>query len=174
MVDLQMVEMNSPIGILRIIGTEDHVLEILFEEAEVDRSLQFWKSKFPNTGIRQGELSGAVAKTRYQLEEYFQGKRKVFDVPIQFIGTPFQIKVWKALMKIPYGETRSYREIAESIGHPGAVRAVGSANGKNRIPIIVPCHRVINTAGGLGGYGGGLSRKKMLLNLEVSNRGENL
>lgn len=105
-----------------------------------------------------------------ELDEYFQGKRKTFDIPLRTHGTPFQEKVWAALRAIPYGEVRSYKEVAEAIGHPKAYRAVGMANNANPIFIIVPCHRVIGSDGSLTGYGGGLPMKKALLSLEKGNR----
>jgi len=101
-----------------------------------------------------------------QLNEYFEGKRKKFDLPLNPYGTGFQKSVWKALEKIPYGETRSYKEIATSIGNPNACRAVGLANNRNPIWIVIPCHRVIGTNGALTGYGGGIDMKQKLLNLE--------
>lgn len=102
-----------------------------------------------------------------QLSEYFSGERRQFDVPITFLGgTPFQRKVWQALQDIPYGEVRTYKEIAQAIGIPKAVRAVGGANNKNPISILVPCHRVIGSNGALVGYGGGLDKKEYLLKLE--------
>ena len=101
-----------------------------------------------------------------QLKAYLGGKRRDFDCPLDLGGTPFQRRVWAALMKIPYGETRSYQDIARAIGHARAYRAVGNANGANPVPLIVPCHRVIESNGGLGGYGQGLGFKKKLLNLE--------
>jgi methylated-DNA-[protein]-cysteine S-methyltransferase len=102
-----------------------------------------------------------------QLDEYFAGERTVFDLPLNPAGTPFQLRVWEALKTIPYGEIRSYGEIAEQIGRPGAARAVGLANGRNPISIVVPCHRVIGASGALTGYGGGLERKQYLLDLET-------
>ncbi len=102
-----------------------------------------------------------------QLGEYFAGKRSQFTVPLSYPGTPFQQQVWSALLQIPYGSTCSYRELAGRVARPNAVRAVGTANGMNRIAILVPCHRVVNTNGELGGYGGGLWRKRMLLDLET-------
>lgn len=105
-----------------------------------------------------------------QLDEYFIGKRRVFDLPLSFVGTGFQKRVWKALTRIPFGETRSYGEVAESIRKPLAMRAVGGANNKNPIAIIVPCHRVIGADGKLVGYGGGLAKKKWLLNHESVTR----
>ena len=107
---------------------------------------------------------------RAQLAEYFDGCRTRFDLPLVIRGTPFQEQVWRALLEIPCGETRSYRDIAERIGHAGATRAVGTANGANRIAIVIPCHRVVNADGRLGGYGGGLWRKQFLLDLERGQR----
>ncbi|WP_193165913.1 methylated-DNA--[protein]-cysteine S-methyltransferase [Microbulbifer hainanensis] len=112
---------------------------------------------------------GATALTDMaagQLEEYFAGTRRAFDLPLDPQGTEFQRRVWDALLRIPYGETRSYREQAESLGNPRAIRAVARANGANRIAIIIPCHRVIGADGTLTGYAGGLERKAQLLTLE--------
>jgi methylated-DNA-[protein]-cysteine S-methyltransferase len=109
----------------------------------------------------------AFTETCRQLDEYFAGERTVFDLPLNPAGTPFQLRVWEALKTIPYGEIRSYGEIAEQIGRPGAARAVGLANGRNPISIVVPCHRVIGASGALTGYGGGLERKQYLLDLET-------
>ncbi|ROQ35311.1 methylated-DNA-[protein]-cysteine S-methyltransferase [Streptomyces sp. PanSC19] len=101
-----------------------------------------------------------------QLDSYFAGELTEFDLPLNLIGTPFQLRVWQQLLRIPYGETRTYGELAEELGSPGASRAVGLANGKNPVSIIVPCHRVIGAGGGLTGYGGGLDRKQRLLAFE--------
>lgn len=101
-----------------------------------------------------------------QLAEYFDGKRHEFDLPLDPRGTPFQKTVWSALLTIPYGETRSYKDIACTVGNPKACRAVGMANNKNPISILIPCHRVVGTGGALTGYGGGLDAKRMLLELE--------
>ena len=105
-----------------------------------------------------------------QLEEYFAGKRTQFDVPLRPVGTEFQQAVWKELLTIPYGETRSYKQVAYGIGKPAACRAVGMANNKNPISIIIPCHRVIGANGSLVGYGGGLDMKRKLLALEQENK----
>jgi methylated-DNA-[protein]-cysteine S-methyltransferase len=104
---------------------------------------------------------------RRQLAEYFAGERTEFDLPLRPFGAPFQLRVWEALLNIPYGETASYGAIAREIGHPTAFRAVGAANGQNPIAIIVPCHRVIGSDGSLTGYGGGLPAKRALLDLEA-------
>jgi len=107
---------------------------------------------------------------RAQLAEYFSGQRRDFDLPLVIRGTPFQEKVWNALLTIPYGETWSYGKLASRVGQPGASRAVGTANGMNRIAIVIPCHRVVNADGKLGGYGGGVWRKQVLLDLERGQR----
>ncbi len=107
-----------------------------------------------------------IRKTKMQIDEYLSGKRKVFDIPIITVGTDFQKEVWTALRKIPYGKTISYLELAKSIDNEKAVRAVGTANGANAIALIIPCHRVIESGGGLGGYGGGVDVKKRLLMIE--------
>lgn len=108
---------------------------------------------------------------RDQLAAYFDGTLQEFDVPLAVTGTPFQQQVWKALATIPYGETWSYRELAEAVGNPKAVRAVGLANGRNPVSIVVPCHRVVGADGSLTGYGGGLPAKRFLLDLERLSRG---
>jgi methylated-DNA-[protein]-cysteine S-methyltransferase len=110
---------------------------------------------------------GTFADVRRQLAEYFGGDRITFDVPLAAAGTPFQRAVWRGLRGIPYGETISYGELARRIGRPSAVRAVGLANGRNPISVIVPCHRVIGADGTLTGYGGGIERKRLLLELET-------
>ncbi len=109
----------------------------------------------------------AFAGIRTQLDEYFAGSRRSFDAPLDLRGNSFQLRVWSALCEIPYGETVSYGELAREIGEPGAARAVGSANGRNPVALIVPCHRVIGSDGTLTGYGGGLERKRFLLDLEA-------
>ncbi|MCL1882262.1 MAG: methylated-DNA--[protein]-cysteine S-methyltransferase [Defluviitaleaceae bacterium] len=107
-----------------------------------------------------------ISTAALQIREYFEGKRTTFELPFSYEGTEFQRKVWDELMKIPIGETRSYREIAEAVGNPKAFRAVGMANHRNPLALFIPCHRVINNDGGLGGYAGGLNAKKYLLELE--------
>jgi methylated-DNA-[protein]-cysteine S-methyltransferase len=119
------------------------------------------------SGLKKNETP-LIQKAAAQVKEYFAGKRKQFKLPLAMRGTEFQMAVWQALQKIPYGETRSYKEIAANIGRPKAVRAVGMANNRNPISIIVPCHRVIGHDGKLVGYGGGLPLKQHLLELERS------
>jgi methylated-DNA-[protein]-cysteine S-methyltransferase len=109
-------------------------------------------------------------ETRRQLDEYFGGVRREFDLPLQLLGTSFQREVWAALQDIPYGQVRSYRDIAEQIGRPTAARAVGAANGSNPVSVIVPCHRVVGVSGRLTGYAWGLDRKRALLRLESEHR----
>ena len=106
-----------------------------------------------------------------ELDEYFAGKRRDFSFPLDLRGTDFQLACWRALLEIPYGQTRSYRDIAEAIGHPHAYRAVGMSNNRNPVAIVVPCHRVIASSGSLCGYGGGLDIKRKLLDLELANAG---
>lgn len=104
-----------------------------------------------------------------QLGEYFEGRRRDFELPMAPVGTPFQLAVWRELLRIPYGETRSYLDVANAIGRPAACRAVGAANGANPLPIVVPCHRVIGANGSLTGFGGGLDIKRHLLGIEARN-----
>ncbi|UXR66064.1 methylated-DNA--[protein]-cysteine S-methyltransferase [Bdellovibrio bacteriovorus] len=127
----------------------------------------FWtKSKIPMLENPQSPEGKILRQTESQLQEYLQGQRRKFDLPLDLKGTEFQKKVWKELLKIPYGKTTSYKQLATVLGSPQASRAVGTANGKNPVCIVVPCHRVINTDGGLGGYSGGLKIKSQLLQLE--------
>lgn len=122
--------------------------------------------KVENISTEMGRRTSLTDKTFQELNEYFEGKRKDFDIPYELIGTDFQKKVWIELTKIPYGETRTYKQIAQAIGNEKACRAVGMANNKNPIPIIIPCHRVIGASGKLVGYGLGIEMKKSLLEHE--------
>lgn len=148
---------DSQVGPLTLVAGDDGVLTGLYLEHQRHRPVE---SSF---GDRDDAPFAGVAG---QLAEYFAGQRREFDVDLAFSGTPFQRTVWQELRRIPYGETVSYRELAERIGRPTAARAVGLANGRNPVSIIVPCHRVIGSAGGLTGYGGGLDRKRHLLEFE--------
>ena len=131
---------------------------------EEDGALLAITTHRPYEGIEQE--TALIKEANRQLSEYLKGERKAFDLPLNPKGTDFQKRVWRALCDIPYGETRSYKQIAEAIGHPKAVRAVGMANNRNPITIVVPCHRVIGADGKLVGYGGGLEMKEFLLRLE--------
>jgi methylated-DNA-[protein]-cysteine S-methyltransferase len=155
--DIIYARMPSPIGRLTLTGDGRALTSIFFDR---DDRL----AGGPPTGWR--EDARALRDARAQLEEYFAGKRVAFDLPLALRGTPFQMSVWQALLRIPYGVTASYGEIAAAIGRPGASRAVGGANHNNPIPIVVPCHRVIGSDGSLTGYGGGEDRKRRLLALE--------
>ena len=147
---------KSPIGILALIAEGDALTGLYFEQS---------RHGGPPASARKG-ANAIIEETRRQLDEYFAGRRTAFDLRLKPHGTPFQLKVWKALERIPFGETRSYGEIAARIGAPTASRAVGAANGRNPIPVIVPCHRVIGADGSLTGFGGGMDRKRFLLGLE--------
>ncbi len=149
----------SPIGPLTLAGAGSTLMHLRMAEQTHEPDRSEWEPADP----------GAFADVVRQLDAYFAGSLTEFDVDLDLVGTEFQRKVWGALQTIPYGETRSYGEIAEQIGSPGAFRAVGTANGRNPISIIVPCHRVIGSGGGLTGYGGGIDRKRQLLDLEYGN-----
>jgi len=123
---------------------------------------------WPVEGVERNDQNLLLRETTRQLEAYFAGDLKIFELPLDMQGTAFQTRVWDELLRIPYGETRSYMQVAVAIGAAHAVRAVGAANGANPVPIVVPCHRVIGTNGKLTGYGGGLPLKKRLLELEGS------
>ncbi|OTG98447.1 glycosyltransferase [Acinetobacter sp. ANC 4654] len=155
---LAFMEMPSPVGILKLVATENALVAVLWENENPKR-------------VRLAELIEQVdhpilLETQKQLCEYFAGTRQQFDLPLDFEGTVFQKKVWQALLGIPFGETRSYRDIAAQVGNIKAVRAVGAANGKNPISIIAPCHRVVGANGKLVGFAGGLNNKEILLGLE--------
>ena len=126
----------------------------------------------PDAALQTEEETPLLEQAKQQLAEYFAGRRQVFDLPLRVQGTPFQQRVWAALREIPYGQTRSYKQIAEQIGSPNASRAVGMANNRNPIAILIPCHRVIGADGSLTGYAGGLAAKERLLALEAAVLGE--
>jgi methylated-DNA-[protein]-cysteine S-methyltransferase len=155
--------MPTPVGELLLTATDEGLTRVWFEEHRHGgpRSAE-WR--------RAEEVGGAPERilrdAREQLDAYFAGERTSFDIPLAAAGTPFQERVWKALRTIPFGHTTSYGEIATRMGEPRAVRAVGAANGRNPIPIIVPCHRVIGANGDLTGFGGGIERKRWLLEHE--------
>jgi methylated-DNA-[protein]-cysteine S-methyltransferase len=147
---------ESPVGPLLLAGESSALRRVSFENGK--------RSTPPRADWKLDKEP--FAEVIRQLQAYFRGELREFDLPLAMEGTEFQLRVWNALRTIPYGETVSYAQLAERIGNPKAVRAVGLANGSNPIPIIVPCHRVIGSDGSLTGFGGGLSTKKMLLELE--------
>lgn len=152
--------LDSPIGILRLVSNGTELIKIEFEGRYSDGEEAYAENS-----------DAALAACAEQLSEYFALRRQRFNLPLAPQGTTFQQSVWRALAAIPYGELRSYRDIAQTIGNPAAVRAVGAANGRNPLPIVVPCHRVIGSNGSLTGFAGGLETKKMLLQLEGSLSG---
>ena len=150
--------MSSPVGELQLVADEQALRAVLWECEATNRVKLGDMVEQPQHSI--------LLTTQQQLTEYFAGERQTFDLPLAFYGTDFQMKVWDALLSIPYGETRSYKDIALQIGNVKAVRAVGAANGRNPISIIAPCHRVIGASGKLVGFAGGLDRKEILLAIE--------
>jgi methylated-DNA-[protein]-cysteine S-methyltransferase len=159
---LQFAWIDSPVGLLRI-GASDHALHSL---QFVDR-----RGSHTDSGADRGAAGNPILEqTRRELAEYFAGTRRVFGVPLEFAGTPFQRRVWAVLSNIEYGERISYLEQSRRVGDELAIRAVAQANGQNPIAILIPCHRVINSSGKLGGFGGGLLRKQFLLDLERGDR----
>lgn len=148
----------SPVGALKLVASEKGLAAILWENDDPKR-------------VRLGEFLEAPAhlilvQAEHELGEYFAGKRKIFDIKLDMVGSEFQKKVWEALLTIPFGETRSYADIARQVGSPNAFRAVGAANGRNPISIVTPCHRAVGSDGSLTGFAGGLDAKRYLLTLE--------
>ena len=157
--------LESPLGPLVAAATNNGICLLEFTDRRMLETQFRTLKKLFSCAIVPGE-NEHLKRLKDELEKYFAGRLKKFSVPLVFPGTPFQERVWNELLRIPYGETRSYEEMARVIGSGKAVRAVGTANGRNRIAIVVPCHRVVNKDGKLGGYGGGLWRKQHLLALE--------
>ena len=150
--------MESPVGALKLVAHDQALVAVMWDNEDHKR-------------VRLAELIENIQhplllKVKQQLEQYFAGQRQQFNLPLDFQGTDFQQQVWRALLTIPYGETRRYKDIALQIGNEKAVRAVGAANGRNPISIIAPCHRVIGSGGALVGFAGGLDKKQILLSLE--------
>ncbi|WP_214778662.1 methylated-DNA--[protein]-cysteine S-methyltransferase [Exiguobacterium sp. s22] len=147
------LEMKTPIGVIEIVGTEEVIQSILFVERD-------------EVHLPDQDVPGVLRQCRDELDAYFRGERMTFTFPTEQMGTTFQLEVWGSLQTIPYAETASYRELAERVQRPTAVRAVGATNGRNKLSIVVPCHRVIGSNGKLTGYAGGLWRKEWLLHHE--------
>ena len=150
--------MDSPVGALKLVA-HDHALVAVMWDNEDHKRVRLAE-------LVENQQHPMLHQVKQQLQEYFAGQRQQFDLPLDFQGTAFQQQVWQALLQIPYGETRSYKQIAFQLGNEKAVRAVGTANGKNPISIIAPCHRVIGSGGALVGFAGGLDKKQILLSLE--------
>lgn len=159
--------MRSPVGELKLIASDKGLAAVLWDYGEPD-----------HTPVTESSIENndhpVLLEAEKQLTEYFEKKRTAFTLELDFIGTEFQKKVWHAMLTIPFGETRTYGQIAKQIGSPDAVRAVGGAANKNPIPIIAPCHRVIGASGKLVGFGGGLQNKSILLQLEASRKNPTL
>ena len=161
---MQIRHLDSPIGVLTLVASDAGLTHLLFEGQEpADVGLP--------ADLAEADDDPALEAAATQLTQYFDGDRREFDVPLDLRGTDFQKDAWRALAGVPYGETRSYGEQADAIGRPGAFRAVGSANGRNPIPVILPCHRIVGADGSLTGFAGGLDTKRHLLNLEQAQQG---
>jgi methylated-DNA-[protein]-cysteine S-methyltransferase len=157
--------LSSPVGPLRLAATNEGLVGIYFSpftHGPSEREMSAWREDDGGAGA----ASRSLTATRAQLTEYFAGTRTAFDLPLAPRGTPFQLEVWMALRAIPYGEVISYGELARRVGDPKASRAVGAANGRNPLSIVVPCHRVIGSGGALTGFGGGIENKRWLLTHE--------
>lgn len=150
--------LESPVGALKLVASDQGLAAILWPNDDPKR--------VPLAPLVEDEDHPILVETARQLGEYFTGGRVRFDLPLHFVGTPFQKRVWQALLEIPYGETRSYGDLARQLGNANAMRAVGAANGRNPISIVAPCHRVIGASGKLTGFAGGLETKAFLLKLE--------
>ena len=150
--------MNSPVGRLKLVATDDGLAAILWAKDRPSRVRLEIEAEDPRHPV--------ITEAERQLGEYFAGRRKTFALPLDLAGTAFQRQVWNALLTIPFGETRSYGQIAKQIGKPTAMRAVGAANGRNPVSIVAPCHRVVGSTGELTGFAGGLDAKAFLLALE--------
>lgn len=163
------LDMDSPVGVLRLIADDQGLREIWFEREDRPEQVKSdWVAASPM------HAPATILAARQQLREYFAGERRQFELPLHPLGTPFQQDVWQQLRLIPYGTTISYGELARRVGNAHASRAVGAANGRNPLSIVVPCHRVIGSNGQLTGFSGGLPIKRMLLALEQRTAGGDL
>lgn len=161
---------ETPLGSIVACATQEGICLLEFAEGRIEELTSKPLSKRLKATVIEGS-SRYFKPLQKELKEYFEGKRKEFSVPIVLIGTDFQKKVWQELLRIPYGTTRSYKQQAAALNNLEGIRAVAGANGKNKISIIIPCHRVIGEDGSLTGYGGGLWRKKKLLDIENAQLG---
>ena len=159
--------MDSEVGRLLIASSDHGLLRIAFLQHGVGEEVSRLEKVYPGETLVEDSTKNQDALN--QLQEYFQGRRRVFTLPMELRGTDFQRSVWEAVAGVPYGETRSYGDIARKLGKPKACRAVGGANGANPIPIVVPCHRIIGSDGSMTGFGGGIPIKEKLLALEKAS-----
>lgn len=160
---------DSPIGRLLMAVTDDALVLLDFTDASPDAAIAGLPARF---GVPADAATHPLLDlTAAELDAYFAGSLTHFTVPLAYPGSAFQVQVWGELLNIPYGRTCAYQDVADAIGIPTATRAVGMTNGQNRLPIVIPCHRVVNSGGKLGGYSGGLWRKRYLLDLESGQRG---
>lgn len=161
---LRIRHLPCPIGVLTLVASDAGLTHVLFDgQGPADVGLP--------EDLPEADDDPVLERAAAELGEYFAGGRRAFDVPLDLRGTEFQVAAWRALADVPYGETRSYSEQAEAIGRPGAFRAVGAANGRNPVPVILPCHRIVGADGSLTGFGGGLATKRHLLDHEQAQQG---
>ena len=179
---LSRTQMDSPLGTLTLVASDDGLRAVMWPEADVIEDEPIEDEPVDQAAVEDDPVDEAAVEDELiedpthpvlvaavaQLEEYFDGKRTDFDLPLDLVGTNFQVACWLALDEIPFGETRTYGEQATSVGRPTATRAVGAANGRNPVSIVLPCHRVIGADGSLTGFGGGLDAKRWLLDHEQS------
>lgn len=158
--------MRTPLGTFHVAALEGCIVHSALPETGRDAFVRDLATRFPGTSFAERQSEPVLEAAAAQLDEYARGKRHDFDVPLRPTGTEFQRAVWDALAAIPYGEVRTYAEVAREVGKPAAFRAVGQANHRNPVAPFIPCHRVIASGGGLGGYGGGLPLKRKMLALE--------
>jgi AraC family transcriptional regulator of adaptative response/methylated-DNA-[protein]-cysteine methyltransferase len=168
---IQTIKIDTPLGVMIAGATDEGVCLLEFSDRRMLPTEYKDLKRLLNTTIEDGE-NFHISQLKEQLKEYFEGSRKEFSIPLVTPGSEFQKSVWKELLKIPFGTTRSYLEQSVALGKSGAIRAVANANGMNRISIVIPCHRVIGSDGHLTGYGGGLKRKKWLLDHEKKYSGQ--
>lgn len=153
-------DVRSPIGLITVVATEKGVHNVMFDCTEMPRTLE-------GHTVTRKPVHPVVSRALSQLREYFAGTRTSFDLPLDLEGTPFQVSAWKALATVPFGRTASYAQQASQIGRPTATRAVGAANGRNPVAIVLPCHRIVGANGSLTGFAGGLDTKRWLLDHEA-------
>lgn len=167
MKNINYVTFSTCLGIFYVAAYRGKIVRIDLGKGEEGKFLAWLKSHFPDASLaKKRDDGGILENAEKQIIEYAEGRRRKFDLPLVIIGTDFQIKIWNQLAKIPWGETRTYGQVAKSAGNPKASRAVGGACNKNPIPIVIPCHRVVGSDGSLVGFGGGLDMKKKLLEME--------